>query len=70
MKRLITLTFVAIATAAFAAPTFALEGRHAEEFHDGLGNKLSDRTEQEFYSGLGNKGTESSPDFIGRQFEG
>jgi len=48
---LLTMTTVAIA----AAPATALEGRHADELYDGMGNKLSQRFEEEFYDGLGNK---------------
>ncbi|MEM7772103.1 MAG: hypothetical protein AAF327_16525 [Cyanobacteria bacterium P01_A01_bin.37] len=55
MNRMITATLATAALASFVAPAIALEGRHADEFHEGLGNKLSNRTEQELYNGLGNK---------------
>lgn len=55
MKRIFTALLAAAATAAIATPAAALEGRHADEFYDGLGNKLSERFEEELYDGLGNK---------------
>ena len=55
MKQMITALLTTMALAAFATPATALEGRHGEEFYEGLGNKLSERTSQEFYDGLGNK---------------
>ncbi|MGF1513518.1 MAG: hypothetical protein ACFB5Z_07465, partial [Elainellaceae cyanobacterium] len=55
MKRIITATVSVIAIAAFASPSIALSGRHAEESHEGLGNKLSGRFEEEFKEGFGNK---------------
>lgn len=67
MKRIFTITLSTIAVASIAAPVAALEDRHATEFYEGLGNKLTDQTEQEvygtklterfeeeFYEGLGN----------------
>ena len=55
MKRILTATLSIAAIAAFASPAAALSGRHAEEFHEGLGNKLSGRHAEEFREGLGNK---------------
>lgn len=55
MKRIFTAAIAVIALATMASPTAALSGRHADEFKEGLGNKLSDRFEQEFKDGLGNK---------------
>jgi len=46
---------VSVAIASFASPALALSGRHADEFQDGLGNKLSGRHADEFQDGLGNK---------------
>ena len=55
MKRILTAALSIAAVAAFTSPAVALSGRHAEEFHEGLGNKLSGRFEEEFKQGLGNK---------------
>ena len=55
MKLMITTLLATAALATFASSAQSLEDRHAEEFREGLGNKLSERTEQSFYDGLGNK---------------
>ena len=55
MKRIITAAVSVIALATIASPAAALSERHAEEFKEGLGNKLSGRFQEEFQSGLGNK---------------
>ncbi|MGF1536099.1 MAG: hypothetical protein ACFB4J_06385 [Elainellaceae cyanobacterium] len=55
MKRMITIAASMVAIAAFASPAAALSGRHAEEFREGLGNKLSGRNAEELREGMGNK---------------
>ncbi|MEO0406270.1 MAG: hypothetical protein AAF289_02860 [Cyanobacteria bacterium P01_A01_bin.135] len=55
MKRTITVALAVLTTLATAVPALSLEGRHAEEFYDGMGNKLSERHADEFYEGMGNK---------------